>query len=207
MSHTSITLEQIINFLLEAPMFGDLDAAQLSQIVHIMQVQRLRDGQIVFKEGEPGDAWYVIFDGTLDVFKSEDFLPDQRIATLNARACFGEMAILDHSPRSASVVARGEATVFRFPRKEFEHLLHEDNLAAYKLIARTEGIFVEPACAAPLAGLIKCVQAGQIPEGSLITATMTGHGLKDPDTAISTAGFSPTVVPANKEAVMKVIGL
>ena len=83
----------------------------------------------------------------------------------------------------------------------------EEILAAYKMIARTEGIFVEPACAAPLAGLIKAVQAGLIPEGSLVTATMTGHGLKDPDTAISTAGFSPTVVPATKEAVMKVIGL
>jgi threonine synthase len=83
----------------------------------------------------------------------------------------------------------------------------EEILAAYKMIARTEGIFVEPACAAPLAGLIKAVQAGLIPEGSLITATMTGHGLKDPDTAIDTAGFSPIVVAATKEAVMKVIGL
>jgi len=83
----------------------------------------------------------------------------------------------------------------------------EEILAAYKMIARTEGIFVEPACAAPLAGLIKAVQAGQIPEGSLITATMTGHGLKDPDTAIDAAGFSPIVVAATKEAVMKVIGL
>jgi threonine synthase len=83
----------------------------------------------------------------------------------------------------------------------------EEILAAYKLIAHTEGIFVEPACAAPLAGMIQCVQAGQIPEGSLVTATMTGHGLKDPDTAITTAGFAPTVVPPNKEAVMKVIGL
>jgi threonine synthase len=83
----------------------------------------------------------------------------------------------------------------------------EEILAAYKLIARTEGIFVEPACAAPLAGLIKCVQAGQIPEGSLIAATMTGHGLKDPDNAIKTAGFEPIVVPADKESVMRVIGL
>ncbi len=83
----------------------------------------------------------------------------------------------------------------------------EEILAAYKMIARTEGIFVEPACAAPLAGLIKAVQAGLIPEGSLITATMTGHGLKDPDTAIDTAGSSPIVVAATKEAVMKVIGL
>jgi threonine synthase len=83
----------------------------------------------------------------------------------------------------------------------------DEILAAYKMIARTEGIFVEPACATPLAGLIKIVQTGQIPEGSLVTATMTGHGLKDPDTALSTAGFEPLSVEPDKEAVMKAIGL
>ncbi len=83
----------------------------------------------------------------------------------------------------------------------------EEILSAYKLIARTEGIFVEPACATPLAGLIKCVKAGLIPEGSLVTATMTGHGLKDPDTAISAAGCEPVNVAPNTAAVMKVIGL
>lgn len=83
----------------------------------------------------------------------------------------------------------------------------EEIVAAYTLIARAEGIFVEPACAAPLAGLRKCVAQGMIPEGSVVTATMTGHGLKDPDTAISAAGFTPTVVAATKEAVARVIGL
>lgn len=83
----------------------------------------------------------------------------------------------------------------------------DEILAAYQLIARTEGVFVEPACAAPLAGLIRCQRDGRIPAGSLITATMTGHGLKDPDTAIKAAGFEPVVVPATMEAVMKVIGL
>src|SRR5688572_4837457 len=83
----------------------------------------------------------------------------------------------------------------------------EEILAAYRLIARTEGIFVEPACAAPLAGLINCVRDGMISEGSLVTATMTGHGLKDPDTAISAAGFSPTVVEPTKEAVARMLGL
>lgn len=83
----------------------------------------------------------------------------------------------------------------------------EEILSAYKMIARTDGVFVEPASAACLAGLIKCVKAGKIPKGSVITATMTGHGLKDPDNAIKTAGFEPWVVEAKKEAVMKVIGL
>jgi threonine synthase len=83
----------------------------------------------------------------------------------------------------------------------------EEILHAYKLLARTEGVMVEPACAAPLAGLIRCVQAGEIPEGALITATMTGHGLKDPDTAIRVAGFEPIVTAATKEAVMAAVGL
>lgn len=83
----------------------------------------------------------------------------------------------------------------------------EEILSAYKRIARTDGIFVEPASAAPLAGIVKCVQAGAIPEGSIVTAVMTGHGLKDPDTAISAAGFKPIVVPAEQEKVMQVIGI
>jgi threonine synthase len=72
-------------------------------------------------------------------------------------------------------------------------------------VARTEGIFVEPACAAPLAGLMRCVREGRIPQGSLVTATMTGHCLKDPDTAIRTAGLEPVVVPPEREAVLRAI--
>jgi threonine synthase len=83
----------------------------------------------------------------------------------------------------------------------------EEILAAYNLIARTDGIFVEPASAACLAGLIQRVRAGAIPAGSVIAATMTGHGLKDPDTALKAAGSEPILVPPTKEAVMKVIGL
>lgn len=83
----------------------------------------------------------------------------------------------------------------------------DEILAAYRLVAKTEGIFVEPACAAPLAGLIRCVREQSIPAGSVITATMTGHGLKDPDTAMEQSEFKPTVVPATLEAVSQVIGI
>ena len=83
----------------------------------------------------------------------------------------------------------------------------EEILAAYKVIARTEGLFAEPASCAALAGLIKCVKAGTLPRHSVVTATLTGHGLKDPDNAIKTAGFQPVIVKPTKEAVMKVMGL
>jgi threonine synthase len=83
----------------------------------------------------------------------------------------------------------------------------DEILAAYKLAARTDGIFVEPASAACLAGLVRCVRDGKIPAGSVVAATMTGHGLKDPEAAIANAGFDPIVVPPEMNAVLKVIGL
>lgn len=102
---------------------------------------------------------------------------------------------------------QGALAAVRESSGRIDKVSDEEILNAYRLVARTEGIFVEPACAAPLAGLIRSVRAGQIPTGSVVTATMTGHGLKDPDTAIAQAEFKPTVVPATKEAVCRVMGL
>lgn len=132
-----LTLEQIIAFLVDAPMFGDLDAPELSQIVHIMQVQTLKPGQWVFREGDPGDAWYVVYDGEVEVVKEIGATgrKDERvIAILGRRACFGEMAILDGSPRSAAVRVTRPLTAFRFPRQQFAKLLADGNIAAYKLV-------------------------------------------------------------------------
>ncbi len=102
---------------------------------------------------------------------------------------------------------QGAKDAIRESNGHIDKVTDEEILAAYKLLARTEGVLVEPASAACLAGVKKCVEAGMVPDGSLLAATMTGHGLKDPDTAIATAGFQPTIVPATKDAVMQVIGL
>ena len=65
-----------------------------------------------------------------------------------------------------------------------ESVTDAEILAAYALAARLEGLFAEPASAAPLAGLLRMGRLGLIPKGSLVTLTLTGHGLKDPDTAM-----------------------
>src|SRR5437867_5700938 len=69
---------------------------------------------------------------------------------------------------------RGATQALQESRGHIDKVTDPEILDAYKLIARTEGVFVEPACAAPLAGLIKCVKAGLLPVHSVITATMTG---------------------------------
>ncbi|BBZ08579.1 threonine synthase [Mycolicibacterium doricum] len=60
----------------------------------------------------------------------------------------------------------------------------EEILAAYHLVARTEGVFVEPASAASVAGLLKSIEDGWVAKGSTVVCTVTGNGLKDPDTAL-----------------------
>lgn len=102
---------------------------------------------------------------------------------------------------------QGATNALKESRGHVDKVTDEEILSAYKLIARTEGIFAEPASTAPLAGLIKCIQAKLIPPGSVITATLTGHGLKDPDMAIKTAGFEPLIAKAEMAAIMKIIGL
>ncbi|MEK6771009.1 MAG: threonine synthase [Pseudomonadota bacterium] len=66
----------------------------------------------------------------------------------------------------------------------FDKCSDEDILAAQKLLAQKEGVFCEPASATSLAGALHDIKKGRIPEGSRIVCTLTGHGLKDPDTAI-----------------------
>jgi threonine synthase len=78
-------------------------------------------------------------------------------------------------------------------------------LAAQKLLAEQEGIFCEPASAASLAGAIRDIQSGKIPEGSTVVCTLTGHGLKDPDIAIKQSTSPLITVNANLDAVRDAI--
>jgi threonine synthase len=76
-------------------------------------------------------------------------------------------------------------------RDQSQGLIHavtdREILAAYRMLARQVGVFVELGSAASVAGLLACATQGLLPRGSRVVCTVTGHGLKDPEWAISTA--------------------
>lgn len=81
-------------------------------------------------------------------------------------------------------------------------------LAAQRTLAREEGVFAEPASCAPIAGLLAEAAAGRLPREGTIVAVLTGHGLKDPATAIAQAGEAEAPpVPAQLKAVAARLGL
>jgi threonine synthase len=79
-------------------------------------------------------------------------------------------------------------------------------LAAYRLLARTEAVFVEPASAASVAGLLQVAAAGELEPGQRIVCTVTGNGLKDPEWAISGAP-APLTIPVDAAAAAAQLGL
>jgi threonine synthase len=82
----------------------------------------------------------------------------------------------------------------------------DEILQAYGMVAADEGVFCEPASAASVAGVLKMGKAGILREGDSIVCTLTGHGLKDPDTAMGVSR-QPLTIKADRDEVVRALGL
>jgi threonine synthase len=97
-------------------------------------------------------------------------------------------------------------TAIRESHGTAETVTDEEILSAQKMLARVEGLFVEPASASSIAGLIKLVDNGTIDKDERIVCVTTGHGLKDPDTAVKVSK-KPMEVDAKISVIEEVLGL
>jgi len=105
----------------------------------------------------------------------------------------GEM--VDHPDTIATAIRIGHPQSWDYAWKVnaesggwFDECTDEEILAAQRLLAEKEGIFCEPASATSVAGALRDIKSGKIPADSSVVCTLTGHGLKDPDTAIKQCG-------------------
>jgi threonine synthase len=89
-----------------------------------------------------------------------------------------------------------------------ETVTDDEIVASYRELATSQGVFCEPASAASLAGVVKLAAAGRIPDGATVVCVLTGHGLKDPETAERTAGGAGAIIEAapTTAGVMRALG-
>ena len=66
---SSINLETVVRFLLETELFSHLTTSELSEMTTILEIQRYSKGETIFQEGDIGDAWYVLYEGSVSVRK------------------------------------------------------------------------------------------------------------------------------------------
>jgi CRP/FNR family transcriptional regulator, cyclic AMP receptor protein len=111
--------------LAEVPLFRNLSRRHIKHVASVARMRRYGTGTSIVRAGDPGSGFYVLIDGAVRVVP-----PSGRPRRLRAGDFFGEMALLDESPRSASVVADGEVLTMTISRSAFTKLLkHEPSLA------------------------------------------------------------------------------
>ena len=124
--------------LAEVPVFSALSRSHLRRVARLTEVRRFDDGATVVRSGARGDAFYVILDGSAVVSPVRG-----RATRLEAGEHFGELALIDGAPRSATVVADGELAAARIGRTPFARLLREEPLIAAGLAGGLVGIVRE----------------------------------------------------------------
>jgi len=126
--------------LSEALLFRGLPETALTKLAKMAREKALTQGAWLCREGDDGDAMYVIALGTVRVLKRDPTGKDQEVATLGSASCFGEMAlVLKDEKRAASVVAQEPSTILELSRDGLEKLCAEDDgfaHAFYKALAR-----------------------------------------------------------------------
>ncbi|CAM9237642.1 unnamed protein product [Phaeothamnion confervicola] len=112
-------------------LFSSLPAEQMKEVVDAMEAKKYAPGDVVIKEGDPGDYFYVVASGTLDVFIAgkNDGAPVRRLVVGGA---FGELALMYNAPRSATVKAALECEVWALDRKTFRGTIMESGQARRK---------------------------------------------------------------------------
>jgi CRP/FNR family cyclic AMP-dependent transcriptional regulator len=123
-----ITLEKVL-FLSNVPLFADMDARELSRVAVVAEEVVFPAGSLVFAEGDYGDSLYFIVEGTVRVHRG-----DATLATLGERSYFGEMAILDGEPRSASISCESDCLLLRIDQDSFLRILEQQPRAALAVI-------------------------------------------------------------------------
>lgn len=118
------------------PIFSSIDPAVLSNLAAIVEEKSYPDGGIVFKEGEEGDAMYVILEGAVKIVKVIDAAKGlaKDLAILSTGDFFGEMSLIDKSSRSASVVSLGVSRLVRVSSHAFGDLLQKSAITAANLL-------------------------------------------------------------------------
>lgn len=113
------------------PQFNTLSNGERLGVEAAMTVRTYRDGHVFMREGEPGDALYLILEGEVLATRAVDAQHNRVLATMGPGDLFGILALIDEGPRTATCVAAGEVIAASLPRKRFVELYNADAPAAY----------------------------------------------------------------------------
>lgn len=111
------------------PFFRYLNYKELVRVLNITEVRDFADGEMIIQEGSSGEELFILLEGEVSLFKQDTF-----ITKLSRGDHFGEMALIDHAPRSASASSQGHSRLLLIRRKDFYEIIRNEHKLAVKLL-------------------------------------------------------------------------
>lgn len=127
-------MEKNTSILKRIYLFKKLTEEELKHILQIATAKAFKKNQVIFSEGDKGDAFYVVLKGAIRISTVVPGVGEEALAVLKKGNYFGEMALIDNVSRSASAIANQETILLKITDANFRHLLVNDHNIAYKLL-------------------------------------------------------------------------
>ena len=132
--------EEVVALLQQVDLFEGLPDDDLNAIAAIVGGRTIEPREALFKEGEPGDAFYIVFRGAIEISKARADGTEEKLAVRRKGDGFGEMALLNEAPRSATARATEPTQLVSVSRDDFQRLLGGDSLALHMMRARSKAL-------------------------------------------------------------------
>ena len=115
-------------------LFKDLTDEELDKVSQIVVKEKFPKDHILFREGDDGDKFYIIIEGGVRISQSISGAGEEALTILEKNDYFGEMALIDESPRSADAIIHEDTQFLVIPKKDFDELIFHDKDIAYKML-------------------------------------------------------------------------
>ncbi len=121
--------DEVVALLQKVELFQGLPDADLRGIASIVSGTTLAEGEVLFEEGDPGDSFYIVYSGAVEILKTRPDGSEEKLAVRRGGEAFGEMALLNDAPRSATARAQADTQLVSVARDDFQTLLGGDSIA------------------------------------------------------------------------------
>ena len=122
------------DYLRQTPVFSGLSDEELEEIVPLVVKRRLRRDTVVFHEGDPGSAFYLVKTGRVKIYKSSAYGREQVLSILGDGQIFGDVPTFDGGPYPATAATMTEAEIYLIRREDFQGILRRHPEIALKVI-------------------------------------------------------------------------
>lgn len=127
--------KNLANFFKQVPLFSNLDEAEIDQLSQICSERNFEKGQTIFYEEDMGTSFYIIISGQVKIVMLSSDGREHILGLLKEKDFFGEMALLDGEPRSATAIALVDVKTITITREDFHRILKNNPAMSIKIMA------------------------------------------------------------------------